>query len=506
MAAASAPLVLNGMNLGVLERAGLLHKLNNEDDKVLVLIQLQGGNDGLNMVIPLDAYDNLANLRGNIMIPEAQILHLTDLTGLHPSMTGLKAMWDNSRVNIVHSAGYPDQNRSHFRSTDIWTSAANSDEYISTGWLGRHFDPQYPGFPTDYPNEANPDPIAIAMGSVLSETCQGLAANYCVSVNDPFGISPLLEGETGVVIDEPYGWELAFLRTAISSTNAYGDVIGAAATAGNNMVTYPDTKLGEQLKNVALLISGGLKTKVYVCSLGGFDTHSGQVEVGNTAIGDHADLLTELSEAVAAFQADIQAQSMAHRVIGMTFSEFGRQIASNGSSGTDHGSAAPLLLFGSCVRPGFTGENPEIPTVVASQEGVAMQHDFRNIYGSVLIDWFGITQQDVESYITPNFTYIPLIDCAVNAVAPIADMNMNLTLTPNPFSDRVQISFVCPVAMRVRLQIYGTLGHIVETVFDRQLLAGQHRFTYVGSHLPAGNYYCQLQMGSNQKTKLMVKI
>src|SRR5690606_27957596 len=139
----------------------------------LVLIQLNGGNDGLNMVIPLDQYSGLTSVRGNLVLPESSVLALTDLTGLHPKMTGLKTLFEEEKLSVIQSVGYPDQNRSHFRSTDIWTTASDSDEYLTTGWLGRYLDLKYPGYPVGYPNEEHKDPFAITLGTVVSETCQG---------------------------------------------------------------------------------------------------------------------------------------------------------------------------------------------------------------------------------------------------------------------------------------------------------------------------------------------
>lgn len=506
--AISLPVLLNGLNLSILPKAGLLNFFNLETDKVLVLIQLQGGNDGLNTVIPLTEYDKLANLRSNIIIPENQVLQLNDDVGLHPSMTGMRSLWDNARLSIIHSAGYPNQNRSHFRSTDIWTSASAADEFESTGWLGRYFDTEHQGYPEGYPNADTPDPIAITMGYILSETCQGLSTNYSLSVTDPFGLSPLLQGQGSDTPDEPYGWELDFLRQAIASTNAYSDIIKDAAEKGANMVTYPDgNNLAQQLQNVAMLISGGLETKVYVCSIGGFDTHSAQVQNGSPTDGIHAGLLEQLSSAISAFQEDLKLQGLEERVVGMTFSEFGRQIASNFSDGTDHGTAAPIFVFGSCVQESIHGDNPEIPTTPQNQEGVAMQNDFRNIYGSILEDWFGVPSEEIKNLIFDEYQHMNIVkDCAstVSTESPVND-TLQISAYPNPFQSEVVLKFTTKKE-RVRLAVYGALGQRIETVFDRTLSAGEHEIRHDGSKLPPGNYYYRLQVGEEQITRLVVKM
>ena len=480
----------------------------SRDGTILIVIQLSGGNDGLNTVIPLTEYDKLANLRSNIIIPENQVLKLNDDVGLHPSMTGMRSLWDNGKLSLIHSAGYPNQNRSHFRSTDIWTSASSAEEFESRGWLGRYFDTQYTDYPEGYPNADAPDPIAITMGYILSETCQGVSANYSLSITDPFGLSPLLQGQGSDTPDEPYGWELEFLRQAIASTNAYSDIIKNAANLGANMVTYPDgNNLAQQLQNVALLISGGLKTKVFVCSLGGFDTHSAQVNNGDTTQGVHANLLEQLSSAISAFQEDLKLQGLEERVVGMTFSEFGRQIASNFSDGTDHGTAAPMFVFGSCIGEPINGDNPEIPVTPENQEGVAMQNDFRNIYGSILQDWFGVPSEEIKNLIFEDYQHMNIVkDCATpTSVKNTVEETLEISAYPNPFHSQVVLKFTTK-AERVQLAIFGSLGQKVETVFDRSLPAGEHEIRHDGSKLPAGNYYYRLQIGEQQITKLVVKM
>jgi uncharacterized protein (DUF1501 family) len=503
------PVMLNGLNIGVLPQNRFFKLLNPENDKVLVLIQLSGGNDGLNMVIPLDQYDNLANVRQNIVIPRDKVLKLSDKTGLHPAMTGMKSLWDAGKMNLVHSVGYPNQNRSHFRSTDIWTSASEANEFLRTGWLGRYFDTKYGGYPDGYPNTAVPDPIAITMGSLVSETCQGVASNFSLALNDPFSLNPLAQGQGGQVPNTPYGEELEFLRTSISQTNAYTDVITGAAKHGNSMATYPaNNRLATQLKNVAYLISGGLQTKVYICSLGGFDTHSAQVQAGgDTTIGNHATLLQTLSDAVSAFQEDLRLLGLQERVIGMTFSEFGRQIQSNASLGTDHGTAAPLFLFGTCLQPGFTGENPEILRQLQPQEGVAMQVDFRNIYGSVFQDWFEVEASDIRELLFDDYQHLNVVKpCAATFVKNPLDQpgDIALTVSPNPFSEELNIQFISKNE-RVRVSMFGTLGQEIEVLIDKKLTAGNQHLTLNTSQYRPGNYYVSVQMEGRSKTKVAVK-
>jgi len=507
--AVGLPLLLNGFGVKAFARNGFFNAFNGDTDKVLVLIQLNGGNDGLNMVLPIDQYDKLANARSNILIPENNALLLTPETGLHPVMSGMKGLYDNARMTIVQGVGYPNQNRSHFRSTDIWTSGSPAEQNWNTGWLGRYLDVDHAAYPEGYPNPDFPDPFAITMGYLVSATCQGLGANYSLAVADPFNLYPLASGGEDVAPDTPYGDELTFLRQSILQTNEYSDVITAAANLGSNMAGYPaDNRLAQQLKNIALLIKGGLKTRIYVAGQGGYDTHANQAQNGQPTVGEHANLLKQLSDAVAAFQQDLQLLGLEERVITMTFSEFGRRIKSNDSLGTDHGSAAPLLIFGSCVNPGLVGDNPDIPDPVGVEDGVAMQYDFRNVYGSVLMDWFGVPEDTVLSLLTPDFQYIPVLQpCSPSGISDLSSPpeEVDLFVYPNPFRSQATIRFTCGHE-RVRLSVFDALSCEREVLFDRMLSAGRHEVPFDGSRLAAGTYYVRVQMESaRQKSRVLIK-
>lgn len=501
------PLLFKGMRVSALNRPSLFEEMDPENDRVLVLIQLNGGNDGLNTLIPLDQYDTLANLRSNIIIPSNRILPITDTSGFHPKMGGLKNLWEDGKLNMVQSVGYPNQNRSHFRSMDIWQSGSPADEAWTTGWLGRYFESDHPAFPEGYPNETYPYPFAITMGNVVSETCQGIASNFSMTLSDPFSLSPLAESEEMSAPDTPYGSELSFLRTTIAQSNEYATAITEAADKGGNQVNYPETNFASQLKNIALMISGGLGTKVYIASLGGFDTHANQVEDGDPLVGEHATLLKTLSEAVLAFQQDLQAQGLEQRVIGLTFSEFGRQIRSNFSLGTDHGTAAPLFVFGSCANPQVLGANPEIRPDTEVQEGIPMQYDFRDIYGSVLEDWFGISATRIASLLHANYQHIPVIkDCNLaTATDDFLVDPVEISAFPNPFKNDIRIQFKS-LSGRVRLSIFNALGSELAILIDQEVAEGQHTVHWSSDNLPGGTYYYRYQEGARQATKMIIKL
>lgn len=506
-AAVAVPFVLNGMPLNAFEKSGMYASLDNNNDRILVLIQLNGGNDGLNTVIPIDQYTKLSDARSNIILPENSILKLTDKTGIHPSMTGLKSLFDNAKLNVVQNVGYPDQNRSHFRSTDIWTSASSAEEVITTGWLGRYFGSKYPDYPAGYPNTECTDPFAITVGSLVSETCQGTSANFSLAILDPTSLFQLNEGSGGNPdLNTCYGMELSFLRSSLLQTNAYINVINAANTSGTNLSTYPKpNSLADQLKVVARLIAGGLKTKVYITSLGGFDTHAKQVDTSDTTMGSHANLLQQVSDAVKAFQDDLTAHGLEEKVIGMTFSEFGRQIKSNDSDGTDHGTAAPLFLFGSCVKAGVFGNNPVIPTNIADQEGVAMDVDFRSVYGTIMKDWFNMDTAEIDKILFDKWQYLALLkDCTTAAFDPALPV-LEAKLYPNPVVNVGSIEFSTEDEW-ARISIFNALGFEIKLLSEQRFIKGQHKISFRLDGFPAANYYVRIQTKRVSTTKAFVKI
>lgn len=501
------PVLLGNIKLSALSQPYLAGEMNT-DDRVLVLLQLRGGNDGLNTIIPLDQYAGIAAVRSNIMIPENRVLSLRDNLGIHPSMLGVKSLYDEGKVAVIQGVGYPNQNRSHFRSTDIWNTGSASDELLVKGWLGRHLDARYPNFPEDYPSAEEPSPFAIVMGNSVSPTCQGQAANFSMAIADVDNVGQLPTFAGSDATDTPYGRELSWLRTTISQSNQYAGGVNDAIDAGNTVADYPEGNvIAEKLRGVARLISGGLKTKIYVVELGGFDTHAGQIATNDTTTGVHADLLQTLSEAIVAFQRDLAELGLEERVLGMTYSEFGRRIHSNASDGTDHGDAAPLFLFGSCVSGGVIGDNVEIDDQTDFTEGVPMQYDFRNVYGSVLMDWFGVDREAVSELLLDDFSYIPVLSACntTSTNSQSAILGIDLAVTPNPFRDAFDVTFTSGNE-RVIISLYDGLGRRVRTIADRKLAAGEHRFTIEAADLPGGTYFVHLSLaGGVRKTKRVVK-
>lgn len=513
--AGAATFPLNGFSINPLAKLPFLKALASSDNpngRVLVLIQLIGGNDGINTLIPIDQYDHLALHRANILIPENQVLALSGVgnTGLHPAMTELRAMFDDGLVSVVQNVGYPNQDYSHFRSTDIWMSASDSDEYLPTGWLGRFLQSEYPGYPNGYPNADMPDPLAIQIGALSSLTLQGNPNPMGFAITDPQSFYQFVADFVEPAPDTPYGDELEFIRLITNQAQVYYQTIKNAADAGDNLSNlYPaeDTNsLADQLKIVARLISGGLKTPVYIVSINGFDTHSEQVVDGDPLSGIHRELLFRLSQAIGAFQDDLTLLGVADKVAGMTFSEFGRTIGSNASIGTDHGAAAPLFVFGAQVIPGIIGANPQIPNQLNDSEDVPMQHDFRSVYASALQDWFGINNP--ESILQYDFPILPIFQAPSSGTHNLAgEQVLGVGIYPNPVRQNAFIRFELKAASRVTITLMDVNGRTLRMMVDNSLYSpGNHEIQVSRDNLPAGPYLYQIRTSGGAVTKQMIVI
>jgi uncharacterized protein (DUF1501 family) len=410
------PALLPGVSLRALASPFLHMAVRDEaQGKVLVLIQLSGGNDGLNTVIPLQYYDAYHSARTNIAIPEDKVLRLEgfDGTGLNPAMPELQQLFNAGKLSIIQGVSYPQPNFSHFRATDIWLTGADAGQVLPTGWAGRYLDREYPHFPQDYPNMSMPDPLAIQVGSLVSPALQGPSLTMGMAISNPNSFYELIGDKAAPVNDSRAGDQLTYIREMAVKTDQYAGVIKKAAMKVTKQSDrYPaagKNPLADQLKIVARLVAGGLQTRIYLVSMGGFDTHARQTDPADTTTGAHAKLLAKLSEAINAFQDDLSYLQIGPRVVGMTFSEFGRRIQSNASGGTDHGSAAPVIVFGEGVKSGVIGDNPVFPSSLTVNDNVAMQFDFRAIYSTLLEKWFRTDQAVTSAVLFNDYQPLPLI-------------------------------------------------------------------------------------------------
>jgi len=422
--------------------------------RILVIIQQNGGNDGLNTVFPLDKWTNLVNARSNILMNNTQVLPLNNnlTTGLHPAMKDMQGLYNNGKLMILQGVSYPSPNLSHFRATDIWFTGSGSDQSLDSGWLGRALDIKYPNFPDGYPTSEMPDPLAIQIGSTLPFILQGENINLGYSVTDPNSLLNVINSITDPTPNNDYGNELTFLRLMKDQSNVYRSTIQKAyAVPLSNAITYPaGNKLADQLKIVAKLINGGLKTPIYIVNHPNtHDTHANQVAAADKTLGSQATNLTLLSQAIGAFQKDLELMGKDDKVAGMTFSEFGRRIKSNASLGTDHGSAAPVMFFGSALNTsptavagtkypvaGMIGISPNLPFSASVSNQVPMQFDYRQLYASVMQDWLCMTEAEVTQVLGTNFAKLPIFNNVLLSTVDFdAAQHQDLSIYPNPCTD-----------------------------------------------------------------------
>jgi len=361
---------------------------SGRDGKILVVVQLSGGNDGLNTVVPF-ADDTYHKVRPGIRHDPKTLHKLTDSVALHPNLRPLLDMFQDGKLAVVQGVGYPNPNRSHFRSMDIWQSAQPEREQPSSGWVGRFFDNACAGAPG-----AAPDPHAgINIGPTLPLAMQGERV-MPLSLERPeayrYRGADRKRYEALNGIGSPADARVAhgaprqpstldFLhRTAMDAQVSSDDILRVTQNYQPAGVNYPRGDIGEGLRLVAAMIRGGLSTRVYYVSLGGFDTHANER-------GRHDQLMGRFAEAVAAFWSDLKGQKNDERVLMMTFSEFGRRVAQNASGGTDHGTAAPMFLMGPAVKGGIVGEHPSLTDL--DHGDLKYRTDFRSVYATVLQSW-----------------------------------------------------------------------------------------------------------------------
>lgn len=400
----------------------LTQTATGKDAPILVVVQLAGGNDGLNTLVPFgdDAY---YQARPRLALPANNVLRLNDYAGLNGRLTGLKALFDEGHLAVIQGVGYPNPNRSHFRSTEIWQSGSDADRMISEGWIGRYFDNCCSG--------ADPT-IGVAIGDEMpqafaAKTPTGVTFTqpeqfryrssepghgghlsqeelFFRQLNSSAGIDESASGPgegasignlTGSVKNEATAMD--FLRRTALDAQLSSDKILAIARKYKSTVTYPPGQLGSALGIIARMIAGGLSTRVYYASQGGFDTHAGQMNA-------HERLMGDLDAAVSAFVADLKQQGNFERVLVMTFSEFGRRVAENANGGTDHGTAAPMFMLGGRVKPGLFGKYPSLTDL--DRGDLKFHTDFRNVYASVLEEWL---KAPSEVVLGRKFPTLPIV-------------------------------------------------------------------------------------------------
>lgn len=376
------------------------------DETVLVVVQLSGGNDGLNTVIPY-ADDGYGRNRTALRIADSQVLKIDDHLGLHPQLDGFQELLKDGRLAIVQGVGYPNPDRSHFRSMDIWHSAQPQIEHPRDGWLGRAVEqgrgtagaPGHAARAGDVPAlylGPNELPLALASRRFAVPSIESVDS---FRLRTGSGAVPTSTLRKMAEVERPQASPLLdFLRRSTLNAYASSEQVQEALSAGHSAVDYPaGLELAQKLKNVAQLIDAGLGTRIYYVSLGGFDTHANQMQ-------SHANLLRELGNSVRAFLKDLAARGHLNRVLVMSFSEFGRRVKENASQGTDHGAAAPVFLAGGRVVPGLIGNHPSLTDL--DQGDLKFHTDFRRLYATVLDSWLGCSSTAV---LGESFAMLPIL-------------------------------------------------------------------------------------------------
>jgi uncharacterized protein (DUF1501 family) len=562
---ATMPVMLGGIPMQLMAENSLTRMASQgTNENVLIILQMHGGNDGLNAVIPITDYDLYYSKRPNIAIPlknSARKMIKLDSTlppdaqvGLHPDMIGIKDLYDRGRMAIIQGVSYNNNNGSHFRGRDISFMGGSFGDYFSSGWVGRYLkkDISPLEYPKDFPNNDMPDPLAIEMGNDVSLIFhQDGNIPTSISINDPQGFDTLVNGiktDTNSGLDgfrdsidkarglpptslenSLYGKELTWILGLEKKTKEYAEQLAKVYLNGSaTTVTYPEVYpfnaptgslkngLSRQLQIVARLLEGGVKTKVFLLKIGGFDTHADQVESYDPTMGTHAALMYHISSAMQAFQNDLRTRGkgLEDKVLTVTTSEFGRRIKSNGSYGTDHGTGAPMYIFGKGVKPGLVGKVPDL-----TKDNVEMQYDYRQIYSSILRDWMGVPESTVievfkgdfftgerEEDKTKNYDNLTVASEVITGTQDnfISNRFGLIDCFPNPAKESATITFKMNNTNHVNLSLLDNSGRVVKTLLNEQREEGEHSVSVTVADLPAGIYLYKLKTGFVNETKKLI--
>jgi len=469
-------------------------------DRVFVIIRLYGGNDGLNTLVPYhDERYYRARKHGtasSVAISPERVLPLPDsgTLGFHPAFAPMHELYSEGKVAIVQNIGYPAPNLSHFRSTDIWLSGSDSEVVDRSGWYAKYLESQYPDYPALLPS----DPYGIEFDNMLGVALTGRRSNMGISL----GSVSYIPGPADVVDDGSFAAaiEAEYVHEIARQSNIFLSSIAAAfERRQSNMVEYPtEYPTAVSLSAVARLIAAGMTTQLYLINLDGFDTHYGQLP-------QHERMLEHVARSIHAFQRDLELLGLDDRVCLMTISEFGRRVESFGL-GTDHGAAAPLFVVGSGVRGGIIGHDPDLDDLDESGN-LKMEFDFRQVYASVLGDWFGADESDISSVALPRrFERLPIFRAeAPSDIVVSADMAAPIRLglpTPNPASTYA----VVPIdGLTDGTDAMLTLSSSDGTILRRWSLVPSQKVVRIDlDGIPGGVYFYTLRAGRFRETNRLV--
>ena len=470
-----------------------------DNDRILILIRLKGGNDGLNTIIPLYDYDVYARARPTLRIRQNESFKFNDDFGMANYAGKFQRMWGDGMMKVAHGVGYENSSLSHFSGSDIWaTTDTNND--IQTGWMGRYFQEIYPDYITNPPEK----PTAIQIGNNGNLIFNTEDSNYAFSVADPKKLYDIAKnGELYDLTDLPdctHGEKVGFLKGIANTTFAYAGVINEAFSKSKDFGNYPQNRLARQLSIIARLIKGNLGTKVYMVEMGGFDTHNNQGE-------RHQQLLTDLSETVSNFYADLRDAGWDDKVLSMTISEFGRRVKENGSRGTDHGAASQTMFFGSGLNGnGFIGKHPDLSELDRAGN-LKPNYDFRQLYATVLKDWLCVDANLVNTALLgKNFDTLDVGFTCTNTLGS----NENY-ISPDVFSHTVTYNDKKTLlhlnvrdATHVDVKLFNILGQEVATLKNELFLGGKYVIDVkkvAGPNLDEGQYIYKIKAGQHVFSK-----
>ncbi|MCI5058226.1 MAG: DUF1501 domain-containing protein [Flavobacteriales bacterium] len=516
---------------------------NDVEDRILVFIYLGGGNDLWNTLVPLSQYSTYASYRPKIKVPDLtssagacieldSALSQQKAVGLHPNLGAIKNLYDQNKLTVLNNIGYPNMNKSHFTGTDIWNTGGDGNVgFFDSGWTARAMDYIY-GNPSNRQH-----PVAIELGHKKNTLLFKSNGSAPISVNlygqDPAGYYSLIQTIGGIPptnlsssdckaqID--YMWEMA------KSTEQYSQYIDAAFNAGSNSsnVTYPtpnNNDLANQLKTVARLISGGLKTKIYRVFINGFDNHGGMV-TGDTGInpadiynGAHAEKLQLLNEAIELFQQDITDAGNSGKVLTVTYTEFGRKLEENSNYGTDHGTVGSMFVIGDKVNPGVIGNNVDFNTINGNGHFDNFETDYRQVYTTLLQDWFGIpdsglTATNFQSFINQklniiNPSEIAPTNCYLSTNVPVvSEVKPSIIVYPNPVVEDAEIRTIQLLQDKYQVTVFDAHGKLVHNE-SIKISSDLSSFKLRLRNIKSGNYTVRMigEQGGMILTSALVKI
>jgi uncharacterized protein (DUF1501 family) len=472
-------------------------------------------------VIPKNQYDKYANIRPTIRIKESgtnagieldTTLGVQDQTLLHPNLQAFKELWDEGKLNIVHGVGYPQLNKSHFSGRALMSKGGDGTDENSNkpdGWMARYLH-------SAFDHTTYQDPLGIQLGNKKPADEFHTDEEHKIDINlsgqDAAGFYSQLSniGNPLANYDDmtsEYIDNINFINGMEVTATNYAERISAVFNAGSNAVTYPQFDLADQLKTVAKMISGGSKTKIFLLRIDGFDNHANQVDSQNNShLGKHADLLTELSESIKAFQDDLEQLGIDENVVTTTFTEFGRKPIENGNKGTDHGNLGPMFVIGTDVNPGFTGTHLSLDSFTYGGNvkhfdlDTQMQHDYRQVYASIIGDFLGassstIIDTEFDAYDTNRLNLIssPILS---NPYEKTPQGN-SLKIVPNPVVNDMMIRFRSSQWVRGGIQIHDLQGRIVEEL-TVDFSSGTNQIPLNLSHLSKGLYVLKIIDDRNQ--------